>query len=53
MNWVSGSLTIFEPAISSSLSGLRRQAFSFRAPLAKALAATLASVALEISCCSR
>jgi hypothetical protein len=44
MYWVSGSLTILEERISSSVSGVRRQAFGLREPLANAFAATLASV---------
>ena len=50
MYCVSGWLTIFEPRTSSSESGLRRQAFGLRAPLANAFAATLASVEVLMPC---
>ena len=48
MYLVSGWLTIAELAISSSVSGLRRQACGLRAPLRNAFAATLARVAADI-----
>ena len=44
MYWVSGWLSIAEPAISSSDSGVRRHALGFSDPFRKALAATFASV---------
>jgi hypothetical protein len=52
MNWVSGSLIIRDWATASSESGWRRHAFSLRAPLENAFAATFASVASEIPCSS-
>src|SRR3954451_1414535 len=50
MYWVSGWLTILEARTSSSLSGLRRQAFGLRDPFSNALDATLASVDSLIPC---
>ena len=44
MYWVSGWATIGVPAISSTLSSLRRQAMGFLAPLREALLATRARV---------
>ena len=44
MYWVSGWLTIREDRISSSESGVRRQALGFAEPLRNAFAATFASV---------
>jgi hypothetical protein len=49
MYCVSGSLIIVEPSISASVSGVRRQAFSFRAPLRYALAATVERMLGEIA----
>ena len=47
---VSGSATMAEPRMSSSDSGLRRQAAGLRSPLRSALAATRASDAAVIAC---
>ncbi len=53
MYWVSGSLTIVDPAISSSLSGVRRQACGASEPLRNALAATVASSDFGSPCSTR
>ena len=50
MYCVRGFASIGAPSISSSDSGLRRQAFSLSEPLRKALAATLASVLAVMPC---
>ncbi len=44
MYWVSGSLTMRDSRICSTDIGVRRNAFSFSAPLPKFFAATRASV---------
>ena len=53
MYLVSGSLTIAEPAISSTDSGVRRHALGLRAPLRYALAAIIDSTAGSMSCSCR
>ncbi len=49
MYLVSGSLTIAEAAISSTVSGVRRQALGLRPPLRYAFAAIIASTAGSMS----
>ena len=53
MNWVSGSAIMREPAICSSDSGVRRQAFGLSEPLRNALAAIVDSTPGSMSWSAR